>query len=399
MELSVGPLRVPAGESLEVEIVERKGRGHPDTICDALAEQLSVSLCRAYMERFGSILHHNVDKALLWGGAARPAFGGGQILSPIEIYLAGRATGDFRGVDVPVMDLAVEGSRAWLARNLRMLDPERHVRIHCLVRPSSADLVDLFLRQRRGDVPLANDTSVGVGYAPLTVLERLVAAVEGHLNSPQVKQESPEIGEDVKVLGIRRGRTIGLTVACALVDRFVAGLDDYLAKKERVRSHVVAAARDLGLSEIGIAVNTADRVAESAIYLTVTGTSAEAGDDGQAGRGNRANGLITPYRPMTLEAAAGKNPVSHVGKLYQIVARRIAEGLVAEQEGVRSAECYLVSQIGRPVTDPQLVDIRVGTTRGAPQALEREIVAIVRRELDRIPTMWREVLDAGLSVF
>ena len=163
MELSVGPLRVPAGESLEVEIVERKGRGHPDTICDALAEQLSVSLCRAYMERFGSILHHNVDKALLWGGAARPAFGGGQILSPIEIYLAGRATGEFRGVDVPVTDLAVEGSRAWLARNLRMLDPERDVRIHCLVRPSSTDLVDLFLRQRRGDVPLANDTSVGVG--------------------------------------------------------------------------------------------------------------------------------------------------------------------------------------------------------------------------------------------
>ena len=231
------------------------------------------------------------------------------------------------------------------------------------------------------------------------MLERLVAAVEGHLNSPQVKQESPEIGEDVKVLGIRRGRTIGLTVACALVDRFVASVDDYVAKKEGVRAHVAAAARDLGLSEIGIAVNTADRVAESAIYLTVTGTSAEAGDDGQAGRGNRANGLITPYRPMTLEAAAGKNPVSHVGKLYQIVARRLAEALVAEQEDVWAAECFLVSQIGRPVTDPQIVDIRLETTRGAPQALEREIGVIVRRELDRIPAMWREVLDAGLSVF
>lgn len=399
MELSVGPLRVPAGESLEVEIVERKGRGHPDTICDALAEQLSVSLSRSYLERFGSILHHNVDKALLWGGSARPAFGGGRILSPIEIYLAGRATGEFRGVEVPVTTLAVEGSRAWLARNLRMLDPERDVRIHCLVRPSSAGLVDLFLRQRRGDVPLANDTSVGVGYAPLTVLERLVAAVEGHLNSPQVKRESPEIGEDVKVLGIRRGRTVGLTVACALVDRFVANLDDYLTKKEGVRAQVVAAARDLGLSEIGIAVNTADRVAEGAIYLTVTGTSAEAGDDGQAGRGNRANGLITPYRPMTLEAAAGKNPVSHVGKLYQVVARRIAEALVAEQEDVWAAECFLVSQIGRPVTDPQMVDVRLGTPRGAPQALEREIGVIVQRELDRIPAMWREVLGQGLSVY
>jgi S-adenosylmethionine synthetase len=287
MELHVGRLPAPAGEALEVEIVERKGRGHPDTICDALTEELSRALCRAYTERFGTILHYNVDKALLWGGAARPAFGGGEVIAPIELYLAGRATAEFRGVEVPVTQLAVEGSRAWLARNLRMLDPERHVRVHCLVRPSSADLVDLFLRQRRGDVPLANDTSVGVGYAPLSVLERLVGAVEAQLNSAQVKHESPEIGEDVKVLGIRRGRTIGLTVACALVDRFVTSLDDYLEKKEGVRAHVVAAARDLGLSEIGIAVNTADRVAERAIYLTVTGTSAEAGDDGGGPRQSR----------------------------------------------------------------------------------------------------------------
>lgn len=130
----------------------------------------------------------------------------------------------------------------------------------------------------------------------------------------------------------------------------------------------------------------------------MTGTSAEAGDDGQAGRGNRANGLITPYRPMTLEVAAGKSPVSHVGKLYQIVARRIADALVAEHESVRDAECCLVSQIGRPITDPQLVDVRLATAGPSAQALEREVAAIVRHELDRIPTMWREVLDVGLTV-
>src|SRR5450756_525052 len=74
-----------------VEVVERKGLGHPDSICDALAETLSRSLCLEYRDRFGKVLHHNVDKALLSGGRAAPAFGGGSVLAPMNIYLAGRA--------------------------------------------------------------------------------------------------------------------------------------------------------------------------------------------------------------------------------------------------------------------------------------------------------------------
>ncbi len=60
----------PLATSDDVEVVERKGAGHPDTICDALAETLSRNLCREYQSRFGYILHHNVDKALLCGGRA-----------------------------------------------------------------------------------------------------------------------------------------------------------------------------------------------------------------------------------------------------------------------------------------------------------------------------------------
>src|SRR5512135_1369163 len=96
---------MPAHE-LPVEIVERKGLGHPDTICDALAEEFSRALCRYYVDGFGAVLHHNVDKALLFGGATRPAFGGGEMLAPIEIYLAGRATEEFRGSHIPIGELA-----------------------------------------------------------------------------------------------------------------------------------------------------------------------------------------------------------------------------------------------------------------------------------------------------
>src|SRR5215471_4050340 len=165
-----------------IEIVERKGLGHPDTICDALAENLSRNLCREYRSRFGQILHHNVDKALLRGGRAMAEFGGGSVLVPIEIYLAGRAISEVGNVTLPVSEIAIEGSRAWLHANLHALDVERHMRIHDLVRPGSHDLRTLFSRQARDESPLANDTSIGVGYAPLSTLEKLVLAIETGIN-------------------------------------------------------------------------------------------------------------------------------------------------------------------------------------------------------------------------
>lgn len=185
----LAPLPDPAAR--QVEVVERKGLGHPDTICDAVAEELSRSLCRFYRDRFGLILHHNVDKVLLWGGAARPAFGGSQVLAPLEIFLCGRATSEFRDIKVPVADMAVEGTRDWLRRHLHHLDPDRDVRIHCLVRPGSADLVDLFVQQQTAGDWLANDTSIGVGYAPLSALEKTVLDVERGLNSDEQKRRRP----------------------------------------------------------------------------------------------------------------------------------------------------------------------------------------------------------------
>jgi S-adenosylmethionine synthetase len=217
MNLSITSLEaLPTGAATH-EIAERKGRGHPDSICDALAENLSIGLARFYLERFGAILHHNVDKALLIGGAARPAFGGGELTEPIEIILAGRATRRFRGVTVPVDELAVELTREWLGRNLRNIDTARDVRLVPRIRETSPDLAALFLRGAQGGMPLANDTSFGAGFAPLDRLERAVLAVERSLCAA-----APEIGEDIKVLGVRSADRLELTVACAFVGRHVA---------------------------------------------------------------------------------------------------------------------------------------------------------------------------------
>ena len=382
-----------------IEIVERKGLGHPDTICDMLSEQLSLTLSKYYLDHFGLILHHNVDKALLAAGRSEPAFGGGRTLEPMDIFLSGRAIHDVRGKIVPVCDLANESTAAWLRQNMHALNLATDVRFHCLVRPGSPELVDLFLRQRDHGVYLANDTSCGTGFAPLTELERVVLAVERKLNAPEFKIEFPETGEDIKVMGAREGDDITLTVTCAFVGRHLKNIAAYSNAKDRLREAVLMTAGKITGRAVAARINLADEIAIGSVFLTVTGTSAEAGDDGQTGRGNRANGLITPCRPMTLEASAGKNPVTHVGKLYNAAASRLAAAVVTEVSGIVEAECYLVSHIGSPIDQPRIAHLRIRSHEGGlSSGVNDKIRVIAEREIAAIPLLWKSFLTQSISV-
>lgn len=388
---------LPPG-SQPVEVVERKGPGHPDTLCDAIAERTCVQLCRYYRSQFGTILHHNVDKVLLCGGAARSAFGGGHILEPIELYLAGRATQSWRGENIPVDRIALDACRAVLRERLPELNLEREVRITSRIRPGSSDLTGLFART--GAVALANDTSCGAGFAPLTDLERVVLEVDRVLGDPATKRAHPALGSDTKVMGVRRDRVVSLTVGCAFIGRHLPTLEAYRREKEAVRQRLLEAARRATSCEVEVELNAADDLASGEVFLTVSGTSAEAGDDGEVGRGNRVGGLITPYRPMTMEAAAGKNPVSHVGKLYNVLAGRLAASLVHEVRDVRGASCLLVSQIGRPVDSPQTVDVQLVLARGVSlQDVRAQVEHEVARCLGALPELLEELLEERIVLY
>lgn len=198
-------------------------------------------------------------------------------------------------------------------------------------------------------------------------------------------------------MGVRHGRGITLTVACAMIGRHLENIDDYAARKAALADRVLAVARDHSDMEVVVHVNSADDLASGSVYLTVTGTSAEAGDDGEAGRGNRANGLITPYRPMTMESVAGKNPVTHVGKLYNLCAGLIADAIVRQHPEVNAAGCSLVSEIGGPIDQPEIVDVRVRTVDGFPLAdLAPSITEIAQDHLGRIHTLCDDLLDGRL---
>ena len=386
----------------EVEYVERKGLGHPDTICDLVMESVSQSLSRHYLEVAGEVLHHNLDKGLLVAGVSQPKLGGGTIDSPMRLILGDRATMQWHGKRLPVAEICSTTVERWFRQHLRFVRPSEHLIIQNELRPGSAELVSIFQAPRPGCLA-ANDTSAAVGFAPLTETEHLVLSAEHFLNSAEFKHAFPETGEDVKVMGFRRGRQLHLTVAMAFVDHFIWEEATYFHRKElarqKLQSYLETKLHEL--DGLDIRINALDRPGSGldGMYLTVLGTSAESADGGEVGRGNRVHGLISFCRPSSLEAAAGKNPVSHVGKIYNLFAHQVAATIHQTIEPVEEATIWLCSQIGMPLDQPWSVAVQVSLTPGVGIAdVAKPIRELVRRELMEMPTFTKRVTAGDLPI-
>jgi S-adenosylmethionine synthetase len=373
-------------EENPTELVERKGVGHPDSITDAIMDSVSVELCRAYLDHFGRIMHHNIDKGLLVAGQTSPRFGGGKVEEPMRLVFGDRATYEYRGVDIPVGEIAEAAARQWLRGHLRFVDAENHIVFQNEIKPGSPELTDIFAR----DVIGANDTSAGVGYAPLSETEQVVLATERYLNSTSFKAAFPEAGEDIKVMGYRFGRHLTLTIAMAFVDRFIPDLKTYFDRKaaihDELQTFVTREAKTM--EAVTVDINTLDdpERGEGGVYLTVLG--------------NRVNGVIAFNRPSTTEAAAGKNPVSHVGKIYNLLSHEIAEKVYREVEGIREVTVWLCSQIGKPIDRPLMaaaaliLEPEVGLGDVQPS-----VAAVIDRELAGIHSFTQRLAQGELAVW
>ncbi len=386
----------PPAEDHEVEIVERKGIGHPDTLADGISEAVSQSLSKEYLKRFDNILHHNTDKVLIVGGSANPVFGGGQMDSPIYVVVAGRGTDKVGDEEIPVDEISIEAARKFLDDKVRNLDLEKHVDIESKIGSGSVDLMNVF---ENDGVPSSNDTSIGVGYAPLSETERLAMETENVLNSSEFKEDYPAVGEDVKVMVRRQGDEIDVTIAIAMVSSYLDGLDHYLSLKDDIEEEMQKVASEITDRDVNINVNTADEPENEVVYQTVTGTSAEQGDDGMTGRGNRVNGLITFDRPMSLEAAAGKNPVNHVGKLYNVLSEEIAQE-ISGIEGVDEVFVRTLSQIGAPITEPKVLNVRVSPEEGySVSSLQSTAESIAKDNLENILDLSEKIVEGKCRVY
>ncbi|MHA1670825.1 MAG: methionine adenosyltransferase [Promethearchaeota archaeon] len=404
---------LPIEKSEFPEIAERKGIGHPDSVCDAVADACSRALCVYYLENYDRVYHHNVDKAALVGGTAKPIYGGGMIIQPQYFLIVGRAinqilteNGTKSKLDyIPVATICLETQRIELEKIFRNLDLNRDIQFDYAVRPGSIDLTGVFDSSHHSEeVPLANDTSFGVGFAPFSDVENITLETERLLNSSQFKDKCKGSGEDIKVMTERIGNKVGITVASAMVSKYIHDLDEYVSYINQMKEAVLdLAAKIIPDREVTCQVNVGDNLEKNLIYLTITGTSAEAGDDGEVGRGNRSNGLITPCRTMSLEAVCGKNPINHVGKIYNILATNMSREIVKRAEGdIIEAHVKLLSQIGRPITDPWINSIELIPADNVNFANIEKIAAEVSEELlrrDSLIDLRKRLIEGKEQVF
>jgi S-adenosylmethionine synthetase len=351
-------------ENLPVEIVERKGVGHPDSLCDGIAERVSLEYCRWCEENFGVLLHHNFDKVQLVAGDVDVHFGGGHIIRPIKIQIAGRGTPSYEGRSVPMDTLAIEAARAHIRETMRYLDPVEHVNINCYAGRGASELVSAVEHAE------ANDTSFGVSHWPRSLLENNVYETANYINFNLINRFP--IGEDIKVMGCRRDGEVTLTVAIPFIATRVNDANEYLETKGALQAAIQEFSQNLDHRPVKVDVNTADKAKRGDFYLTLTGTSAECGDDGGVGRGNRVNGLIAPFRSASFEAACGKNPISHVGKVYNVLALLAARDIVEKVPDAKEAVVYILSQIGHPLDQPLVASALVRTAGGPLTAAIQE---------------------------
>lgn len=393
--INVEMLRTTPVEGQKIEIVERKGLGHPDSLCDGIAEAISAALSREYKKKCGVVLHHNTDKTLIVAGSSAPRFGGGEVISPIYMLVAGRAIKEYEGIDFATDTIAIRAAKHYLRQAVRNLDVEAHVIVDCKLGKGSADLIEVC--RLKEEVPYANDTSFGVAHAPLSETEKIVLNAERRVMR-ELRHKEKAIGEDMKVMGVRNGDRINLTVADAIVSKYVDDYDHYAAVKRQLTEFIKSVAHEFTEREVSVAVNAADT--PQSVYITVTGTSAEMGDDGCAGRGNRCNGLITPNRPISMEAASGKNPINHTGKLYNLLANRIANEIFERVVGVEEVYVKILSQIGRRIDEPKVASAQIIPTSDTNfNTIENAARKIIDENLAEVGKISEMVIEGKLSTF
>jgi len=379
-------------EDVPVEIVERKGIGHPDSLCDGIAERISVEYSRWCQENLGVFLHHNFDKVQLVAGEVEVGYGGGRMLKPIRIQIAGRGTPAFQGQKVPMDDIAVEAAKQHVRETMRYLDPDRHMVIDSYAGRGAEEL------QYVVDHVTANDTSFGVSHWPRSGLEHAVYETAQHVNYSLI--DDFPVGEDVKVMGLRRNGELTLTVALPFIATRIGDATEYVEAKRAAEAAIQEYASQLDHRKVTVMVDTADDVASDAVYLTLTGTSAEMGDDGAVGRGNRVNGVIAPFRSASLEAACGKNPISHVGKVYNVLALLAAQDIVRRVSTVREATVYVLSQIGAPLDRPLVATALVRPVNGPlTPSIRADVQSVLDQSLADVHDMRARILNRELTLF
>lgn len=387
----------------DFEIVERKGRGHPDTLSDRLAELLSRAYSKYTRDKYGAILRHQFDKLSLMGGKCEVRFGGGNFRSPIRLLINGRATQKIGDEIINFQGMLIETASTFLEKELRNFNFLTDCRvmwentsnstrgmiddvnggtsaIHHRFNPRSLKDLPESLR------PIANDTAVGCAWAPFTPLEKLVLDVEQILTSDETWQQYPWMGSDCKIMACRIKEEVNLTVSIPQLSTHVHSVLEYKKNYEIILSIINKIIEASQFKNISLTLNPGDNTDNEMLYLRFTGSCIESGDEGQVSRGNRLGGVISSRRPFSIEGLSGKNPSYHAGKIYSVVAWDIAQQIFEQQK--IPCEVFITSQIDRPLDDPAFIVVN------SEKSIDTKMVnKIVEEKLSNLHEVTNRLLD------
>ena len=357
-----------------IEVVERKGLGHPDTIADGVAESISIEYAKYCLENYGVILHHNTDKTIVLGGQCDLEYGRGKLLKPFRLLFGGRMSRSFGNREIDIKTIQITAAKNYFQRILPRLNLNKDLEFHTFT-TSNSKMPYWFSPRTVDDLPEhksphANDTATIVGFWPFSTTEQIVLASERYFYEfePQIYPRFDFIGADIKIMALRKEGNVELTLCIPFHADKMNTQEVYLKYKSSVESGLRKFLEEkfTGLMNISLQVNTQDQKIKKDCddgrgrYLTVIGSALDYGEEGISGRGNRCRGLISSMRASTVESVCGKNPVYHVGKVYSLIVNTIAQqiGSLFDCE----ATVIITTRNGDPLYSPYNVFIETSKT-------------------------------------
>ena len=398
----------------DFEVVETKGKGHPDNICDTLAEKISSNYSKYCVENYGVILRHMVDKLAILGGGSKVQFAKGEMIAPIRVLVNGRFTDRYRDKKIDYMNIVNNTIKGYFKELFPLLDINKYLiiidnthhnegpgvvyddnNITKNERAKFFEIVDEKDIARHNNSFRCNDTSTTVSYYPMSKLEKTVLSIEQFLNSEEYKKKNCWVGNDIKVMGIRKMDKIEITACVPLISLYVSCLEDYINKlnllKVDIEQEIRKTFKD---NEIIIYLNTRDNYEKNDLYMTAIGSAIESGDEGAVGRGNRTRGVIPFARNFSMEASCGKNPVYHTGKLFTAIGDVISEKIY-EKYSLENI-VYCTSKMGDEISNPW--NISVELNKNVSDEIQENIKKIVEKTIKNHINITNDLIEHRIKL-
>lgn len=398
----------------EFEVVETKGKGHPDNICDTLAEKISSNYSKYCIENYGVILRHMIDKLSILGGGSKVHFGKGEMIAPIKILINGRFTDRYKDEHIDYMKIVTDTIKQYFSELFPLLDTDKYLLIidntHHNEGPGVVYNDDDSTKNERmkffevtddKDVVRhnnhfrCNDTSTTVSYYPMSNLEQTVLDIEQTLNSTEYKSNYPWVGSDIKVMGMRKEDKVEITSCVPLISLYVSDLTDYKNKLQMLKNDIEIIVRKyFNKNDLHIYLNTRDNYENNDLYLTAIGSAVESGDEGAVGRGNRSRGVIPFSRNFSMEAACGKNPVYHTGKLFTAIGDVISKKIF-DKYHIENV-VYCTSKMGDEINNPWNVSVELNKT--VSNEIKKDIDKIVKDEIKNHSKITSDLINGKIKL-